>query len=61
MYYIEQKLTFFPIIFLNVDSSFNILDRHLKLSVGILDILMEGTVSQIFYLSPSSSLTQNKN
>ena len=40
----------------NVDSSFNILDRLLKLSVGILDILMEGTVSQIFYLSPSSSL-----
>ena len=39
----------------NVDSSFNIYERLLRFSLGIIDILMEGTVSQIFYLGPSSS------
>ena len=44
-----QKLPFFSIIFLNVDSSFNIINRLFKFALVIIDILMEGTVSQIFY------------
>ena len=39
--------------FFNVDSSFNIKDRLIKYSVAVLGIMMEGTVSQIFYLGPS--------
>ena len=46
-------MPFFSIIFFNVDSSFIILVRLLKFSVGIIDILMDGTVSQIFYVGPS--------
>ena len=45
-----QKLPFFSIIFLNVQSSFNIINRLFKFSLVIIDMLMEGTVSQIFYL-----------
>ena len=45
-----QKLPFFSIIFLNVDSSFNIINRLFKFSLVIIDMLMEGTASQIFYL-----------
>ena len=37
-----------------MDSLFNIQDRLLKCSVVIIDMLMEGTVSQILYLGPSS-------
>ena len=48
-------MSFFSIIFLNVNSSFTIQDRLLKFSVGIVDILIEGNMSQIFYLSPGSS------
>ena len=51
----SKKIVIFSIIFLNVDSSFNISDRLLKSSVGIVDILLEGTVSRILYLRPSSS------
>ena len=58
MYKKGQKLSFFPIIFLNVDSSFNISDRLLKFSVVIIDMLMEGTVSQIFYLGLSLCFMQ---
>ena len=50
----RTKIDIFPIIFLNVDSSFNILNRVLRLSVVITNMLMEGTVSQIFYLGLSS-------
>ena len=42
----------FPCPFLNVDSSFNIKDRQLKLAVGVLGIMMEGMVSQIFLFRP---------
>ena len=49
----RQKSTFFSIIFLNVDSSLNIYDRQLNFSVVIIDMMMEGTVSQISYLGPS--------
>ena len=48
-----QKFLFFPVIFLNFDSSFNIKDRKLKFSVYVLGIMIEGTVSQIFYLGLS--------
>ena len=41
------KIDIFSIIFLKVESSFNIQDRLFKYSVDIIDILMEGTVSQI--------------
>ena len=44
----------FSLICLNVSSSFNIKDRLLKFSVLVLDMIMEGTVSQIFLLGPSS-------
>ena len=48
------KFQFFAIIFLNVDNSVNIETRLFKFCVLILDIIMEGTVSQIFILGPSS-------
>ena len=50
----RTEIVIFPIVFLNVDSSFNILDRLLKFSVVIIDMLMEGTVSPIFYIGLSS-------
>ena len=40
-------------MFVNVDSSFDIENRLLKLSVVIIGMLMEGAVSQSFYLGPS--------
>ena len=46
----ENKLTFFSTIVFSVDSLFNIWDRLLKFSVVLIDILMEGTVSQILFL-----------
>ena len=45
---------FFSIIFLIVDNSVNIETRPFKFCVLILDVIMEGTVSQIFLLGPSS-------
>ena len=53
MYQRKQKLTFFPIIFLNMDTSSNIQDRLLKFYLVIIDMLMEGIVSLYFYLGPS--------
>ena len=41
--------------FFNVDSSYNIQDILLKFSEGIIDILVEGTVSQISHLGTRSS------
>ena len=41
-------------ICLNVNNSVNIKTRLFKFCVLILDIIMEGTVSQNFYLGPSS-------
>ena len=49
----KTNIDIFSIIFMNVESSFNIQDRLLKLSVTVIDMMMEGTVSQIFYLGPS--------
>ena len=43
-----QKIPFFAIISLNVDNSVNDDSRLFKFGVLILDIIMEGTVSQIF-------------
>ena len=42
---------FFPQDFFNVDSSFNIENRLLKFSVGIIDILMEETVAEMSILN----------
>ena len=53
MYQRIQIFLFFPFIFLNVDISFHIQDILPKFSVVVLDIIKEGTVSQIFYLGPS--------
>ena len=47
------KISIFPLIFLNVDNSFNIINTLLKFSVVVLHTIMEGTVSQIIYLSLS--------
>ena len=58
MYQREQKLSFFPKIMLNVDSSFIIQDSLPKFSEVIIDTLMEGTVSQNFYLVSSSCFMQ---
>ena len=51
-----KKFLFFPVIFLNEDSSFNIKDTLLKFSVVALGITMRGTLSQILYLGPSFCL-----
>ena len=45
-----QKFTFFPFIFLNVNSSFTMKNKLLNFSVTIVHMVMQGTVSQIFYL-----------
>ena len=44
---INNPISFFT--FLNFDSSFDIEKRLLKFSVVVLGIIMERTVSQIFY------------
>ena len=43
----STKVVIFSHHFVNVDSSFIIPDRLLKLSMVIIDMMMEGTVSQI--------------
>ena len=53
IYQIVPKFLFFAIIFLNVNISLTIDPRLFKFGVLILDIIMEGTVSQISYLGPS--------
>ena len=47
-----QKNIVYTIIF-NVNSSITIQHKLLKFCEAILDIIMEGTVSQTFYLGPS--------
>ena len=42
-----QKFSFFPFIILNLDNSVIIICKLFKFGVVILDIIMEGTVSQI--------------
>ena len=48
-------LSFFTYTFLNVDISFNMYHQLFKLCEVILDIIMEGTVSQILYRGPRSN------
>ena len=50
---ILPKKSLFYIIILNVDSSISIQHKLLKRCEAILDIIMEGIVSQIFYIGPS--------
>ena len=52
MYQREPNFSFFPITFLNVGSSL------LKCSVVIIDMPIEGAVSQILYLGPSLCFMQ---
>ena len=47
------KFIFFAYIFLNLDNSIIIVHRLLKFSIVILDMITEGTMSQIFYLGTS--------
>ena len=48
-----QKIVIFPIIFLNFYSLISIAHKLFKFRELILDIITEGTVSQIIYLGPS--------
>ena len=54
MFQIVNKILFSIYIFLNVDNSINNKYNLLNFSVVIVDIVMEGTVSQILYLGPTS-------
>ena len=49
----STRIPIFPLIFLNVDNSFDIVSTLLKCSVVVLNTIMEGTVSQIIYLALS--------
>ena len=53
IYVLKSTIFFFSRIFLNVDNSFNNENRLRKFPAGIIDILIERTMSQIFYLGPS--------
>ena len=50
MYLRIQKFLFFPVIFLNVDSSFNIKDRKLKCSMVLLGIIMAEPCLTFFFI-----------
>ena len=52
---------FFHIYFLNMDITVPIYIINLKFSVSILNVLHEGRVSQILYLSPSFYFMTKKN
>ena len=56
-----QTISIFAFIFLNLDNSVDIIYILFKFGVGILDIMMEGTVSQIFDLGLSSFLCDLEN
>ena len=45
-------------MFLNADITINILSNIFKLSVVVLNIIMEGTVSQISFSGPKSNFMQ---
>ena len=49
-----QKISFITLNFFNVDISTNIVNRPFKFGMLVLDIGMEGSLSQISFLSPSS-------
>ena len=48
----EKHVLYF--YFLNVDISLIMPDPHFKLYITIKNIALEGTMSQIFYISPGS-------
>ena len=50
----SMDIFIFNLHFSNVDNLINFVHRLLKFSVVIFDIIMEATMSQIFYLGPSS-------
>ena len=47
----STKILIFYLHYLNLDTSINIVHRLLKLSMGILDMIMEGTVSDFLFRS----------
>ena len=49
-----QKISFFILTFVNLHISVNIVYKPFKFGLVILDILSEGTISQIFNFGPSS-------
>ena len=55
----KGKTPIFHVIFLNKDISIIVADIILKLCMSVLYILLEGSVSQIFYLGPSFYFMQS--
>ena len=49
----KSEIEYFTHIFLNVNISVTIKGSHLIFSMTFLDIMSEGTVSQILYIRPS--------
>ena len=47
-----MKKTFLLFIFLNMDISFNMPITFIKMYLLIIDIIMEGRVSETYYLGP---------
>ena len=56
----EHENWFFNFYFLNWDISLNIHFPNIKFHIHIKNIYMEGTVSQIFYLSPSFNFMNSR-
>ena len=48
----KGKILIFHVIFFNKDISIIVADITLKCCISVLNILPEGSVSQIFYLGP---------
>ena len=55
----KGKILIFHVIFSNKDISIIVADIILKFCILVLYILLEGSVSQIFYLGPSFYLMQS--
>ena len=51
----DIKILIFTLIFLNADISVNIQSNVFIFFLVVLNSIMEGTVSQIFYLGPRSN------
>ena len=54
----DVKIRIFTFMFLNADITINILSNIFKLSVVVLNTIMEGTVSQISFPCPKSNFMQ---
>ena len=56
----DIKILIFTLIFLNADISVNIQSNVFIFSLVVLNSIMEGTVSQIFYLGPRSNFMESR-